>query len=470
MNNHEFAQPFEIVKFFKATPETQRSKVDNEFVQQKPNEPLSSVFKAVENDGVWEYILAVNQPGSSPTTVDRVNLTQTKGCHTLGDWPSLMTMYGDLEPHFVLVFIVAHRQNNVIKNEWQLQLRDFDELARLRALIEPHIHDINPNYQHYFPTPITHENPLTIPVTTPPSLTATPSIIWKDLHPRLQELPPKKLTPRLQHIMRNPTYTHLLNQHTTQKFPNFQTWRVPPSKLLHVWYGSQGPFESNISWCRLPYRCNKTSPGSPVGNVELMAGARKFHHVRDVCDMEDSDAAYDACGMKKAFAGSKVYPELLSMYSPKAALHLSLSMTFVQGPTTSAGAQMLSKKFVVLGIDFQPQGRITKLFWLQSAMAVDPTTDPMTSSVPVSWPMLVLNETNETMFCWTSCCFVHYSVLICSLFQAYHPLQAGLAAFLNENPKMKELLSGPFYLEDFLVESKLLNSLIAGSFFKPTTP
>ncbi|KAH9443944.1 hypothetical protein Pst134EA_025720 [Puccinia striiformis f. sp. tritici] len=111
-------------------------------------------------------------------------------------------------------------------------------------------------------------------------------------------------------------------------------------------------------------------------------------------------------------------------------------MTFVQGPTTSAGAQMLSKKFVVLGIDFQPQGRITKLFWLQSAMAVDPTTDPMTSSVPVT----------------------------------YHPLQAGLAAFLNENPKMKELLSGPFYLEDFLVESKLLNSLIAGSFFKPTTP
>ncbi|KAI7945809.1 hypothetical protein MJO29_012197 [Puccinia striiformis f. sp. tritici] len=208
-----------------------------------------------------------------------------------------------------------------------------------------------------------------------------------------------------------------------------------------------------------------------------LTSARKFHHVRDVCDVEDSDAAYDACGMKKAFAGSKVYPELLSTYSPKAALHVrydnvivggaqqlapdrvsfkpSLSMMFIQGPTTSAGAQMLSKKFAVLGIDFQPQGRITKLFWLQSAMAVDPKTDSMTSSVPPIIPYKSPNPQVGTH---------EYVILV------FEEAGAGLAAFLNENPKTKELLSGPFNLEDFLVESKLLNSLIAGSFFKSTTP
>ncbi|KAI9611841.1 hypothetical protein KEM48_004348 [Puccinia striiformis f. sp. tritici PST-130] len=186
-----------------------------------------------------------------------------------------------------------------------------------------------------------------------------------------------------------------------------------------------------------------------------LTSARKFHHVRDVCDVEDSDAAYDACGMKKTFAGSKVYPELLSTYSPKAALHPSLSMMFIQGPTTSAGAQMLSKKFAVLGIDFQPQGRITKLFWLQSAMAVDPKTDSMTSSVPPIIPYKSPNPQVGTH---------EYVILV------FEEAGAGLAAFLNENPKTKELLSGPFNLEDFLVESKLLNSLIAGSFFKSTTP
>ncbi|KNZ59781.1 hypothetical protein VP01_1663g6, partial [Puccinia sorghi] len=87
----------------------------------------------------------------------------------------------------------------------------------------------------------------------------------------------------------------------------------------------------------------------------------------DVCDVQDNNAATDACNMKKAMAGSQVYPQLLNSFSPQGALYVhypqvivggaqqlapnrvaqkpNLSMSFIHDPPSASGAQMLAKKY-----------------------------------------------------------------------------------------------------------------------------
>ncbi|KAH9455432.1 hypothetical protein Pst134EA_022897 [Puccinia striiformis f. sp. tritici] len=106
-----------------------------------------------------------------------------------------------------------------------------------------------------------------------------------------------------------------------------------------------------------------------------LTSARKFHHVRDVCDVEDSDAAYDACGMKKTFKPKKAF------WTPEPII-----------PYKSPNPQVGTHEYVIL---------------------------------------------------------------------VFEEAGAGLAAFLNENSQNERTTFRPIQLEDFLVESKLLNSLIA---------
>ncbi|OAV90073.1 hypothetical protein PTTG_07960 [Puccinia triticina 1-1 BBBD Race 1] len=202
------------------------------------------------------------------------------------------------------------------------------------------------------------------------------------------------------------------------------------------------------------------------------ASAKSSHRRRDVCDVQNNDAALDACGMKKAFGGSTVYPELLANFSPKGALYVrydnvvvggaqqlapnrvsakpSLSMHFIQGPQS-----MSSKKFAALGIDYQPDGKLTKLFWLQPEMQVDRNTGAMTSTAA---PIIPYKPPTPPQGTGTH----EYVVLV------FEEAGAGLSAFLAQNPHLKALLSGSFNLEDMLAHTQLRNSLVAGSFFKST--
>ncbi|KAA1095808.1 hypothetical protein PGTUg99_031881 [Puccinia graminis f. sp. tritici] len=214
-----------------------------------------------------------------------------------------------------------------------------------------------------------------------------------------------------------------------------------------------------------------------VACVNFLATAKSSHRKRDVCEVQGNDAAYDACGMKKAFGGSTVYPELFTTFSPKGALYVrydnvvvggaqqlaphrvsakpSLSMHFFQGPQTAAGAQLLSKKFAVLGLDFQPEGKLTKVIWLQSAMDIDRNTGSLTSTVP---PIIPYKSPNPPQGTGTH----EYVILV------FEEIGAGLSGFLKKNPQVRAILSGSFNLEDLLVQSNLRNSLVAASFFKST--
>lgn len=208
--------------------------------------------------------------------------------------------------------------------------------------------------------------------------------------------------------------------------------------------------------------------------------AATTHVKRDICDVENNDAADDACGMKKAFAGSSIYPGLLNVFSPQAALYVNyrniivggaqqlapnrvsakpnLSISFVQGPRTTVGARLRAGKFALIVLDYQPQGRITKAIWVEAGLRVNPNTGALTSSgapIKAYQPPNPARGTGPHSY----------------VFLIFEETGAGFAAFLQRNPNWKnQLLSRPFDVNSFLAQSKLQNSLVAGSFFKSTSP
>ncbi|KAA1066156.1 hypothetical protein PGT21_023351 [Puccinia graminis f. sp. tritici] len=209
-----------------------------------------------------------------------------------------------------------------------------------------------------------------------------------------------------------------------------------------------------------------------------VAVAKSNNVKRDVCDVLNNDAADDACSMKKAFGGSSVYPQLLSTFSPQAALYVhysqvivggaqqltpnrvankpNLSIGFMRGPLSIPGAQMLLNKYVVMCLDFQPQTRVTKPIWIQSGMTVNPNTSAMSSSIAPIIPYQAPNPQRGTG--------THEYV-----FLVFQETDAGLWALLKQQPKLRASLSGSFDLKSFRSQTGLQN-LVAGSFFKSTHP
>jgi len=196
----------------------------------------------------------------------------------------------------------------------------------------------------------------------------------------------------------------------------------------------------------------------------------------DVCDVQNNNAANDACNMKKALAGSQVYPQLLNSYSPQGALYVhyqqiivggaqqlapnrvaqkpNLSMSFMSGPHSASGAQLLAKKYAVICIDFQPQTRVAKPIWLQSGMTVNRDTGAMSSSIAPRIPYQAPNPQRGTG--------THEYVFL------VFADNAALWATFQRNPHFRVgLWGGSLDINAFRAEISKQN-LVAASFFKST--
>jgi len=193
----------------------------------------------------------------------------------------------------------------------------------------------------------------------------------------------------------------------------------------------------------------------------------------DVCDVQNNNAADDACNMKKALAGSRVYPQLLNAFSPQGALYVRyqqvivggaqqlapnrvaqkpyLSMSFMRGPRSAPGAQMLAKKYAVMCIDFQPQPRVARPIWFQSGMTVNRDTGAMSSSIAPSIPYQAPNPQRGTG--------THEYVFL--VFE-----DAGLWATLQRKLNFRAGIRS-FDINAFRAEAVKQN-LVAASFFKST--
>lgn len=198
----------------------------------------------------------------------------------------------------------------------------------------------------------------------------------------------------------------------------------------------------------------------------------------DVCDVQNNDAADDACSMKRALGGSQVLPQLLDNFSPQGALYVhyyqvtvggaqqlapnrvaskpSLSMAFLRGSQSIPGKQMLSKSYAVICIDFQPKTKATKPIWLQSGMKVNPNTGTMSSTIAPIIPYQAPNPQAGTG--------THEYV-----FLVFEENSAGLWATIRSKPQARASLFGSFNLKAFRTQTGL-NNLVAGSFFKSTHP
>ncbi|OAV98204.1 hypothetical protein PTTG_00275 [Puccinia triticina 1-1 BBBD Race 1] len=180
---------------------------------------------------------------------------------------------------------------------------------------------------------------------------------------------------------------------------------------------------------------------------------------RDVCDVMNNDAADDACSMKKAFGGSSVFPQLLSIFDPQAALYVHYAEVIV------GGAQQLTPNRVAtkpnLSIAFMrgplsPQARITKPIWIQSGMTVNRNTGALSSSTAPIIPYTSPNPQRGTG--------THEYV-----FLVFQENGAGLWASLKQHPQLRASLSGSMDLKAFRAQAGLQN-LVAGSFFKSVHP
>ncbi|KNZ59661.1 hypothetical protein VP01_1685g5 [Puccinia sorghi] len=197
-----------------------------------------------------------------------------------------------------------------------------------------------------------------------------------------------------------------------------------------------------------------------------------FAVTSDVCDIQNNDAATDACNMKKAFAGSQVYPQLLNSFSPQGALYVhypqvivggaqqlsptrvaqkpDLWMSFIRGPLSAPGAQMLAKKYAVMCIDFQPQTRVAKPIWFQSGMTVNRSTGGMSSSIAPTIPYQAPNPQRGTG--------THEYV-----FLIFEDTNAGLWATLQQKLHLRAGLNGgSFDINAFRAQAAAHN-LVAGS-------
>lgn len=198
----------------------------------------------------------------------------------------------------------------------------------------------------------------------------------------------------------------------------------------------------------------------------------------DVCDVQNNDAADDACSMKSALGGSQVFPQLLDTFSPQGALYVhyyqitvggaqqlapnrvaskpSLSMAFLRGPQSIPGKQMLSKSYVVICIDFQPKTKVAKPIWLQSGMKVNPNNGAMSSTLAPIIPYQAPNPQPGTG--------THDYV-----FLVFAENSAGLWATIRSKPQARASIFDLFNLKAFRAQTGL-NNLVAGSFFKSTHP
>lgn len=173
--------------------------------------------------------------------------------------------------------------------------------------------------------------------------------------------------------------------------------------------------------------------------------------------------------MQAAFGGSSIIPKLIPTFLPKAALSVTYGNVVIGGAQQlsparvfaapflslsfiSNGSRAFQQPYVIIGLDYQPQGSGMSLFWLQSDVTIDENTGVMSSSIPPIVPYVSPNPapgtgTHEFIF------FVF--------------VDPGLLALYQQNPQIV-LLNSVATFQTFLSGAKLNNQLVAGSYFKST--
>lgn len=194
-----------------------------------------------------------------------------------------------------------------------------------------------------------------------------------------------------------------------------------------------------------------------------------IHSRQEACNSAENSAAYSACAMQAAFGGSSIIPKLIPTFLPKAALSVTYGNVVIGGAQQlsparvfaapflslsfiSNGSRAFQQPYVIIGLDYQPQGSGMSLFWLQSDVTIDENTGVMSSSIPPIVPYVSPNPapgtgTHEFIF------FVF--------------VDPGLLALYQQNPQIV-LLNSVATFQTFLSGAKLNNQLVAGSYFKST--
>lgn len=183
----------------------------------------------------------------------------------------------------------------------------------------------------------------------------------------------------------------------------------------------------------------------------------------DVCEVDNNDAANDACGMKKAFGGSSVFPQVLPTFNPIGALYVQYGEVVVGGAQQLSPSRVnkppslrlallnstssSSNKFGVLGLDFQTQNSSTRLFWLEDELQEDSKTGLLTSAKS---PLVSYQSPRPSLDSGTH----EYVILVYQ--------ETGAIPFTTN------LNSPSFNFQEFLTKTNLNGELVAGSFFKST--
>ncbi|CAH7687540.1 expressed protein [Phakopsora pachyrhizi] len=117
--------------------------------------------------------------------------------------------------------------------------------------------------------------------------------------------------------------------------------------------------------------------------------------VTDVCDIDDNDAAADACAMKKSFGGSPFFNKNFPNFSPAGALYvqygnvvvggaqqLSPSRVYAQPSLTLSliDTQSGDQKYTTVCIDTLETGEVSRTLWAQTGLVLDPNTSNLVST------------------------------------------------------------------------------------------
>uniref|UniRef100_A0A0S1MJN6 Secreted protein n=1 Tax=Phakopsora pachyrhizi TaxID=170000 RepID=A0A0S1MJN6_PHAPC len=117
--------------------------------------------------------------------------------------------------------------------------------------------------------------------------------------------------------------------------------------------------------------------------------------VTDVCDIDDNDAAADACAMKKSFGGSPFFNKNFPNFSPAGALYvqygnvvvggaqqLSPSRVYAQPSLTLSliDTQSGDQKYTTVCIDTLETGEVSRTLWAQTGLILDPNTSNLVST------------------------------------------------------------------------------------------
>jgi len=197
--------------------------------------------------------------------------------------------------------------------------------------------------------------------------------------------------------------------------------------------------------------------------------SKVIHSRQEQCNSAQNSAAYSACAMQAAFGGSSIIPKLIPAFSPKAALSVTYGNVVIGGAQQlsparvfappflslsfiSNSSQAFQQLYIVLGLNYELQSGDISPFWLQSDVQIDGNTGVMSSSIP---PIVPYDSPNPEAGTGT-----HEFIFFVFA-------DNGLLALFRQKPEPLFLYSVAT-LQTFLTNPKVINQLVAGSYFKST--